>query len=258
MNKFKIAIISDSHLIKNSPFLGINTFKSFKAIIDNLVNNLDNYELVLFLGDMVQDQKMKSFEFLNEQLARINIKKFLIRGNHDIKGILPINDFVEHNHPFNFQNWILTPIESYKKGEIYGEISIDKINKIKKILNQKPQSFGIIYLHHNLFETFSPWLDIHITKNFIQIREELSKIQNLKLVVCGHIHQYTKNIIGDKVFLSTPSTSAQFKHSTEKFTLDTIGPGYLDLELNEDGTHKVNVIRISGNFGEPEKNPKTY
>ena len=50
MNKFKIAIISDSHLIKNSPFLGIDTFKSFKAIIDNLVNNLDNYELVLFLG----------------------------------------------------------------------------------------------------------------------------------------------------------------------------------------------------------------
>ena len=38
MNKFKIAIISDSHLIKNSPFLGIDTFKSFKAIIDNLVN----------------------------------------------------------------------------------------------------------------------------------------------------------------------------------------------------------------------------
>ena len=39
MNKFKIAIISDSHLIKNSPFLGIDTFRSFKAIIDNLVNN---------------------------------------------------------------------------------------------------------------------------------------------------------------------------------------------------------------------------
>ena len=258
MNKFKIAIISDSHLIKNSPFLGIDTFRSFKAIIDNLVNNLDNYELVLFLGDMVQDQKKESFDFLNEQLARISIKKFLIRGNHDTKEILPTNDFIEHNHPFNFQNWILIPIESYKKGAIYGEISIDKIDQIKKILNQKSPSFGIVYLHHNLFETFSPWLDIHITKNFIQIREELSKIQNLKLIVCGHIHQYTKNIIGDKVFLSTPSTSAQFKHSTEKFTLDTIGPGYLDVELNEDGTHKVNVIRISGNFGEPEKNPKTY
>ena len=106
MNKFKIAIISDSHLIKNSPFLGIDTFRSFKAIIDNLVNNLDNYELVLFLGDMVQDQKKESFDFLNEQLARISIKKFLIRGNHDTKEILPINDFIEHNDPFNFQNWI--------------------------------------------------------------------------------------------------------------------------------------------------------
>ena len=65
MNKFKIAIISDSHLIKNSPFLGINTFRSFKAIIDNLVNNLDNYELVLFLGDMVQDQRMESCVFFS-------------------------------------------------------------------------------------------------------------------------------------------------------------------------------------------------
>ena len=109
-----------------------------------------------------------------------------------------------------------------------------------------------------MFETFSPWLDIHITRNFVKIREELSKILNLKLIISGHIHQYTKNIMRDKVFISTPSTSAQFKYSSEEFTLDTINPGYLDLELNEDGTHKLKVLRISGNFGKPEKNPKTY
>ena len=258
MKKFRIAIISDSHLIKNSTFLGIDTYSSFKAVVDNLVKNINKYELVLFLGDMVQDQKNESFDFLNEQLCRIKIKKLLIRGNHDIKKILPIKDFVEYNPPFSFENWIFIPIESYKKGAIYGEISSDKIDKIKKILNKKPQSFGILYLHHNLFETFSPWLDVHITRNFIQIRKELSKITNLKLIISGHIHQYTKNIIGDKVFLTTPSTSAQFKYSSEEFTLDTINPGYLDLQLNEDGTHKVQVLRILGNFGKPEKNPKTY
>ena len=258
MKKFRIAIISDSHLIKSSPFLGIDTFRSFKVVIDNLVKNIDKYELVLFLGDMIQDQKKESFEFLNKQLSRIKIKKLLIRGNHDTKKILPINDFVEHNPPFSIENWIFIPIESYKKGAIYGEITPDKIDKIRKILNKKPQSFGILYLHHNLFETFSPWLDIHITRNFVQIREELSKILNLKLIISGHIHQYTKNTIRDKVFISAPSTSAQFKYSSAEFTLDTINPGYLDLELNEDGTHKVQVLRILGNFGKPEKNPKTY
>ena len=113
-----------------------------------------------------------------------------------------------------------------------------------------------MYLHHNLFETFSPKAGYSYNKNFIQIREELSKIQNLKLIVCGHIHQYTKNIIGIQCYLLLQQ--ALNLSILQKNLHDTIGPGYLDVELNEDGTHKVNVIRISGNFGEPEKNPKTY
>ena len=62
MNKFKIAIISDSHLIK-IPISQALIHSDLKAIIDNLVNNLDNYELVLFLGDMVQDQKKSRLIF---------------------------------------------------------------------------------------------------------------------------------------------------------------------------------------------------
>ena len=113
-------------------------------------------------------------------------------------------------------------------------------------------------MHHNLFKTDSPWLDIHITKNFQYIRNELSKIENLKLVISGHVHQFTKNIINGTTFITIPSTSAQFKNSTENFTLDLINPGYMTFDLKKDGNFNFKTFRISGFYGNIEKNPKPY
>ena len=72
------------------------------------------------------------------------------------------------------------------------------------------------------------------------------------------MHQYSINHINSSHFYTIPATSAQFKKNTKEFTLDQIQPGYCVLEINEDGSHKMKVIRVKGFFGEPDKNPKTY
>ena len=45
-----------------------------------------------------------------------------------------------------------------------------------KLINQ-PSLNGLIYMHHNLFETNSDWLDIHITRNFAHIKLSYPKYQ---------------------------------------------------------------------------------
>ena len=258
MNFLRIAILSDSHLIKDKDFLGINTYDSLTAIVDLIKLNIDRYDIIMILGDLVQDQNEDSFEFFNIQLSRLKKKKLIIRGNHDIKENLPINDFFEYNEDIISNNWILIPIESYVKNKIYGEVSDSKLWDIRSKLINQPSLNGLIYMHHNLFETNSDWLDIHITRNFAHIRSELSKISNLILVISGHIHQYTKNIISNLTFLSIPSTSAQFTSSTKEFTLDKVNPGYMELELYDNGEFKYNIIRTKSSYGIPDISPKPY
>ena len=113
MNFLRIAILSDSHLIKDKDFLGINTYDSLTAIVDLIKLNIDRYDIIMILGDLVQDQNEDSFEFFNIQLSRLKKKKLIIRGNHDIKENLPINDFFEYNEDIISNNCILIPIESY-------------------------------------------------------------------------------------------------------------------------------------------------
>ena len=68
------------------------------------------------------------------------------------------------------------------------------------------------------------------------------------------MHQYSINNINNSHFYSIPATSAQFKKNTKEFTLDQKQPGYCILEINEDGSHKMSVVRVKGFFGEPDKN----
>ena len=44
--------------------------------------------------------------------------------------------------------------------------------------------------------------------------------------------------------MACPSTSVQFKPNCEKFTLDTVNPGYRWLDLYEDGQFESHVSRL--------------
>ena len=116
----KILFISDMHLMYNKQFLGIDTFNSLGAIVDDICSYGETFDHIFLLGDFVQDQSEKSFEFLNRKLKEIKAPKSFIRGNHDIKDNLPINGYRDINDTIEINNWIFSPIDSFVKNNIYG------------------------------------------------------------------------------------------------------------------------------------------
>ena len=67
---------------------------------------------------------------------------------------------------------------------------------------------------------------------------------DLKIVLCGHVHQDSCNEWRGIQFLSTPSTSVQFKPFSEDFALDELSPGYRVLYLKDNGEFKTEVVRV--------------
>ena len=98
----------------------------------------------------------------------------------------------------------------------------------------------------NLTKRFrkTPVLDKINLNNSSQFLEIIDQYQNIKAVMCGHIHQDTHINRQGVEFYSTPSTCWQFTPKSHGFKLDTKMPGYRWITLNENGTLQTEVIRI--------------
>ena len=82
--EIKIVFITDSHLVCNDKFLGIDTFKSFEATIEDVAVNHSDADFYIFGGDLVQDQNEVSFRFFKDISSRLQRPVLFTRGNHDI------------------------------------------------------------------------------------------------------------------------------------------------------------------------------
>ncbi len=252
--EIEIVFITDSHLVYNEEFLGINTFKSFEAVIEEVVVKHANSDFYIFGGDLIEDQKKESFDFFEEKINKSPFvgKSLFARGNHDINDLF--FDRLIKNQSLNtdLKSWKLININTYSLGNIYGEVDYDEIDFLKTISEENKNKNIMIYMHHNLFPTKSPWLDKYITQNYTQISKEISSLTNIKLVVSGHIHQEAVNMIDDTIFISCPSTSFHFVPSKPKYTLDNQNPAYTVFTLFSDGTFDWKHKRVEGYFGKPK------
>jgi len=256
--EIKVVFIADSHLVFKEKFLGIETHKSFEAVIGNILVHDQDADFYIFGGDLVQDQSKESFDFFKDISSKLSGTSLFTRGNHDINDFFFDEIKTNQKDYISFKSWCLVNLDSYSQGSIYGEITSEQIEFLQNISNKNIDTNIFLYMHHNLFPTNSPWLDQHITKNYQIVSKQFSDIENLKLVLSGHIHQEMEVVVDNTTFVSTPSTSFQFLPDKEIFTLDDKNPGYTVLNLYSDGSFEINYKRIDGFFGELPKRPELY
>ena len=81
----KIIQITDLHLNKDKEFMshGINTFRSAKKIINEILVKERNVNCMILSGDLVDDGTSKGYENLSELLAEFSFPIYLMCGNHD-------------------------------------------------------------------------------------------------------------------------------------------------------------------------------
>ena len=175
--EIEIVFITDAHLVYQNKFLGIDTFKAFESVIDEVESKYKNADFYIFGGDLIEDQKKESFDFFWSKLTTNSMieKSLFTRGNHDIDKSFFDKLFTNQNTNLNCESWQLININTYSEGNIYGEVSDKQINLINEISKRYKNKNLMIYMHHNLFKTDSPWLDKYITRNHENLSVEISR-----------------------------------------------------------------------------------
>lgn len=125
-------------------------------------------------------------------------------------------------------------------------MSDSQLSFLENKLLQYPDKYVLISVHHHVLPVASAWLDEHILKNNTRLIDLISRFDNVKAVLSGHVHQAFDVKMNGVRYITSPSTCVQFKPCSDDFAVDDKPPGYRHLVLHKSGKITTKVERIDG------------
>ena len=248
---FRIVQITDPHLFKdaNGELLGINTQASFSQVLSEIQQQQYDYDLVLATGDLVQDNSDEGYLRFRQDVKALNNKMvFWIPGNHDFQPkmfeILKEETVSAKKHILLGDKWQILLLDSQVQGVPHGQLEAEELDWLKLKLQEYPERYSLVVLHHHLLSTGSAWLDQHNLRNANELAEVLAPFKHVKALLYGHIHQQVDSEWLGYQVMATPSTCIQFKADSNTFALDVVQPGWREIDLHADGHIETRVKRI--------------
>ena len=244
--------ISDCHLFadKSKSLLGVNTYDSFCAVIDEIKAQNFNYDFIAVTGDISQDYSVKSYEQFAEIIKVLNKPVFFLPGNHDDG---PLMYRIFENLGVNIAKNVITPKWQFifLNSEVYavphGWIERRQLDYAAFCGRRSPDQHVAILVHHMPHLVQSAWLDTQTMHNLDEFNTYIHRIPNVRAVITGHIHQEFDVTERGIRYIATPSTSIQFTPKSNDFALDSVGPGWRYLSFNPDGSIDTKVYRLKNN-----------
>ncbi|MEG9533146.1 3',5'-cyclic-AMP phosphodiesterase [Mannheimia indoligenes] len=261
--------ITDLHLFSHTEetLLNVKTVKSFSAVIEQIQKQIEQtqqgFDLVLSTGDLIQDHNIAGYHYFAQLTEPLKTPIVWLEGNHDVQPNMTeilgeYSHILPHKQILIGEKWQLLLLNTQVAGMPYGELCYHQLKWLEAKLNEYPERFTLIALHHNILPTNSAWLDQHSLKNSDELAKILQPFNNIKGIVHGHIHQQVDDIWNGIPIYATPSTCIQFKPNCDQFTLDLLPQGWREIILHENGAIETTVKRLNSNDFLPNLNALGY
>ena len=244
----RIIQITDSHIYGDttSTFDGINTKMSFERVLER-VQQLDKPDIVIGTGDLSMDGSSQSYSWLHKRLTKIDAPIVLIPGNHDqqdeLAGGIESTCFLKYGELLS-GSWCFHFLNTAHGGSHAGRLLSDDLSALTSNFQKNREIFHAIFMHHPPVRMGSIWLDEMGLINLTEFWKSIEHAPNLKLIVCGHVHQELDVVRKNVRVLTSPSTCIQFKPLTKEYSADSLAPGFRVIDFLADGQITTDVIRV--------------
>lgn len=251
MESLKILQLTDFHLFgkKNHEIIGIYPYKILEKIMATVAKEIKHQkpDLVLLTGDLSQDNSLESYLTIREMCQIFSCPIAATMGNHDNPAAFQEIFGDAYKKYFSFEKWRILMLNSHWPGHVAGMLDDKELHFLQQTLARDEDKYALIVLHHHVINVGCFWLDHLALKNAASFLDIINQHKNIKIVLCGHVHQENIMHYNNIDFITTPSTSWQFAKLSLNFKLDSLMPGYRWLELFPDGTYKTQVTRLDFN-----------
>lgn len=243
----KLVQITDCHLgeREGDRLLGLDTDQSLGYVLERVLAEQPRIDYFICTGDLSNEAGASAYERFIARLPA-HIPQAWLPGNHDENHCM--GSFASAGRLFlptlDFGAWQVTLLDSSIPEEVPGFLQPEEIGRAIDILEAYPGKSHLFFLHHPLRPVGCQWLDTQVVGNAGDALAAFENYPQLKLVVCGHVHQESHQSHRHIQLYSTPSTCIQFKPNSAGFAVGDEMPGYRWFELHDDGSYATGVSRI--------------
>lgn len=194
--------------------------------------------MVSMTGDLVQDDSREAYDHFCQLMSPLGLPVYCVPGNHDVRALM--KDALSEAPFFYCESveigdWLITGIDSCLSGSAAGRIDDSELARLESLLAKSPAPHVMICLHHPPLPVGSKWLDSVGLQNAAEFLELISKFDNVRTAIFGHIHQAFNEVHGSVQIIGTPSTCRQFLAGSDEFAVDDNPPAYRRINLHADG-----------------------
>jgi len=249
--------ITDCHLLADPEenLKGHNPERRLEAVIAGARNKLQQQrksgakaDHLLLTGDLAQQAQLSVYQRILKKTAELATNTHWIPGNHDNSALMA--EFVGMDNKVVIDgNWAIVLLDSTANPDGRGSGSLsDQELALISTLNELSVEHILLVLHHPPVEVGSVWQDQIKLGNAQQFWQRVNKLDKVRAVLFGHLHQEHQLQHRGTVLYCSPATAPQFKKSqlTPILEDDTklAAPGYRLLQLEADGSIKTKVYRV--------------
>ena len=241
--------ITDCHLFADPrrQLKGVNTDESFLSVLQAIRATDKEPNLVLLTGDLAELGEADAYRRLLIYCQQFSCAVYAIPGNHDAVALMKQlfeNSKISMTSSFVLGGWHFVLLNSVLSNHSEGRLSHSELNFLQTVLAHHATLPTLIALHHHV-KPVHGYMDTMMLTNVDAFAEIITLHKNVRLVLCGHVHQEFAQTVNQVLYLASPSTCFQIRAGMEKFANDgTLKPGYRWLALHDDGTIETEVIRV--------------
>jgi Icc protein len=225
----------------------MNTRESLMAVVGCVKRLHPHPDLIIASGDIAQDGSVQAYERFHAIMDELGAPSRWFPGNHDnpsaLAAVAKERQAIRRAEVLG--DWLLVFMNSAVPGQVHGYLADADLQWLKSVLEAHKDRHTLIAFHHHPVDIQSRWLDQIGLKNREQFFALIAGMEQIKVILCGHIHQAFDQQIGDLRILASPSTCVQFAPRSAGFSTDNQAPGYRWLALYADGSVQTGIERAS-------------
>ena len=227
------------------------------------LNRLDpRPDAVVITGDLADKGDPLAYEHLREILAVLQMRFFVIPGNHD--------RIAEFRRAFDDQPYLsatgdyvqyaieefplrIVAAHSVVPGRIYGRLDGEPLAWLERTLAEQPDKPTLVMMHHPPFATGLPHFDVVGMDEFAGLERVIARHPQVERILCGHVHRALQTRFAGTIASACPSTAHQVAvdlrpDGQDSFTLEP--PGFQLHRWNGRTlfSYTVNVGNFAGPF----------
>lgn len=250
-SRIRLVQITDTHIARDpgpTDFEGVDTAATLATVLDAVESGSPVLpDCMLLTGDLVDIPSPEAYRRVLGPLRQRRYPVVCLPGNHDDPALMErlLNTgSVSTSRIVDLGSWRVFMLNDWVEGSPGGRFGPGELAFLQAGLEAAGPIPVLICLHHQPVPIGSPWMDAMGLDNVADLFDVTDAYNNVRGMICGHIHQEFGAERNGIPLLGTPSTCVQFQPGVSRYTVDDQPPGFRVLELLPDGALFSGVVRV--------------